>query len=563
MTGEKFSYDSGEMSTTLPIPLATVGPTGELLFSQTAADVRVAIPEGWVAATTEGDAVRVEVRLTVRAPNGEDDRRAFRQMLMQGRSVVMPSDVATACLGRLEGAVRGLSAGGGEAWLGGDESLVGPIRRAVAATAYVCGLEVMGEIAVVAEVPAYTLRRAEQRRREALSEAESRRMQSARQAAGLLQELRETQQTAADLLSRMTPEEGQAVLLAALGNEGADGGQGAALWCVAGGSLVGVRLGARAGEVADPVVLPLPGKMGPARSVFATGGELLIGARDGVWRVDRPAGNAMALAGVMELTDGPMAVEHGFSVVARGGDVIYAAHRQRGLVWWEPGSGWLPRGAIRPEPVGVPGMAPAARKGPPPLPGVGAVSVQATNAGVGAEMPRAGVFSALWALQDGGGVVAASDRLERIRPDGSREHLGLLTCRCLLLAEADGLLAGVGEDGVVRLYDPVTIRAVGEVGVGEAVTSAGTFGWAGGTRLLCATQSGGMVAVGVADPVVLRYASAHRGLREVAGGGGMVAAVSPDRMRLVIWHAWEPRRPAAEVHVGALVRGRIADVCVA
>lgn len=107
------------MSDTLPIPLATVGPDGELLFSQTAADVRVAIPEGWIAATTEGDAVRVEVRLTVRAPAGADDRRAFRQMLMQGRSVVMPSDVATACLCRLEGAVRGLPAAGGEAWLGG------------------------------------------------------------------------------------------------------------------------------------------------------------------------------------------------------------------------------------------------------------------------------------------------------------------------------------------------------------------------------------------------------------------------------------------------------------
>jgi hypothetical protein len=40
----------------------------------------------------------------------------------------------------------------------------------------------------------------------------------------------------------------------------------------------------------------------------------------------------------------------------------------------------------------------------------------------------------------------------------------------------------------------------------------------------------------------------------------MVAAVSPDRQRLVLWNSWEGRQPAAELFLAALARHRIADI---
>jgi hypothetical protein len=62
------------------------------------------------------------------------------------------------------------------------------------------------------------------------------------------------------------------------------------------------------------------------------------------------------------------------------------------------------------------------------------------------------------------------------------------------------------------------------------------------------------------DEVVTQYASAHRGLRMVAGAGDRVAAVSADRQRLVIWAAWDGRKPAGDLNLYGIARHRIADI---
>ena len=69
-----------------------------------------------------------------------------------------------------------------------------------------------------------------------------------------------------------------------------------------------------------------------------------------------------------------------------------------------------------------------------------------------------------------------------------------------------------------------------------------------------------MLCVGADDPLVTTYASAHRGLRGRDGSADLVAGVSADRHRLVLWNSWDGRQPAAEVYVTALTHHRIADV---
>jgi hypothetical protein len=62
------------------------------------------------------------------------------------------------------------------------------------------------------------------------------------------------------------------------------------------------------------------------------------------------------------------------------------------------------------------------------------------------------------------------------------------------------------------------------------------------------------------DDVVTQYASSYTGLRLTAAAADRVAAVTPDRQRLVLWSSWDGRTPAAELHIAAIARHRIADL---
>jgi hypothetical protein len=77
---------------------------------------------------------------------------------------------------------------------------------------------------------------------------------------------------------------------------------------------------------------------------------------------------------------------------------------------------------------------------------------------------------------------------------------------------------------------------------------------------LLAGEEGPVQCVGVDDPLVTHYASPYRGLRAVSATAEWIAAVSPDRQRLVLWNSWEGRQPAGEVFLTALARHRIADI---
>jgi hypothetical protein len=60
--------------------------------------------------------------------------------------------------------------------------------------------------------------------------------------------------------------------------------------------------------------------------------------------------------------------------------------------------------------------------------------------------------------------------------------------------------------------------------------------------------------------VVTSYLSHHRGLRVVTAAADLVAAVSSDRQRIVLWHSWEGKQPVAELSIAGLARHRVGDV---
>jgi hypothetical protein len=480
--------------------------------------------------SSDGFEVKGKARFVVRVAKGEE--RVVMQELMGGgtRPVLRTGEVAAAWEDRVRAAFEGKQKRMAQDWLAAADDIRANIAKAAGSAAYVCGLEIVGEVRLAVESPGWAAWCETERRRVDRERVEAQRVERARRMGEVISELRGKGVAGGETLAKLGADDGQAVLLAALGTEGGQVG-GARLWCASGTSVAELT---RAGSVR---AVELGAELGPVRSVFPDGDELLVGARDGVWVVR--GGERKAYR------DAPMVAEHGFSTVIRSGDFIVGSHRQRGVVWWRHAAAPVEGGAA------VPALPPEAHH------------PAADHHPAGFVRPAApwGPWTGL-ADRACGKVLAGGMGLEEMAVSGERRSLGSLGARCVLLAEVDGVLAAVCEDGVVRTFELADLRPVREVRVGEPITSAALMPWVGGTRILCATGSA-IVAVGVDDPVVVRYLSGHKGVKEVAGGKGVVVGISPDRMRAIIWDAWTPHTPAAEIHIGTTTRSRVSDVAIA
>jgi hypothetical protein len=118
----------------------------------------------------------------------------------------------------------------------------------------------------------------------------------------------------------------------------------------------------------------------------------------------------------------------------------------------------------------------------------------------------------------------------------------------------------VHDDGTVCGLDRTSLEVVCRQQTGTRVRAAGALPWLGSQRLLLAAGEGPVQCVGLDDPLVTQYASAHRGVRAVSGSADLVAAVSADRQRLILWDAWDGKQPTAEVFLTGVTRHRVADV---
>jgi hypothetical protein len=118
----------------------------------------------------------------------------------------------------------------------------------------------------------------------------------------------------------------------------------------------------------------------------------------------------------------------------------------------------------------------------------------------------------------------------------------------------------VHENGTVCTFDAASRQVACKDRRGLRLRAAGVLPWMGGVRLLLAPEDGPVQCVGTDDPLVTQYASGHRGLRVVTGSADLVAGVSADRQRLIIWNTWEGRQPLTEVYLTGITKHRVADV---
>ena len=60
--------------------------------------------------------------------------------------------------------------------------------------------------------------------------------------------------------------------------------------------------------------------------------------------------------------------------------------------------------------------------------------------------------------------------------------------------------------------------------------------------------------------MVTTYLSSHRGLRVVSAAADLVAAVSSDRQRVVLWNSWDGKKPLAELSIASAAKHRVGDI---
>ena len=467
---------------------------------------------------------------SVQALDEPAERAMLAETFLSDRDVLLSSDVATHFSTALrEAAARRVAGSDAEHWL--DESnrgaIVEVLRNAANPVAFASGVELLPPFDLTVESPTLQREQIEAMQRKLTERRAAGQAEHVQRAAELLRQFQSLREAAppglspGKILEQVSPADRGTMLETLLMASAGSSSQQQMLWAVAGPNLV--RIDARATPAAKCELIPLPTDLGPLRSVQAgDGSQLLAGAQSGVMVIDptRP-GEARRYAD-REITS-PL----GFNSVTVAGGMIWATHGEAGVVAWDiSGAADKPAFSLRPQ--------------------------------SSAEAPRNAVaLDDARVLYSAGGAVRIAD--------GSGNATGVATSVATVLfihVDANEILV-VRADGSVDHLDRATLALTNTTRHCGETTSAAALPWLGTTRLLLATADGPVCCVGSDDPLVTQYASAHRGLRAVAATGDVIAGLSADRQRIVLWKSWDGRQPAGEIHIAGVARHRAADVCFA
>ena len=512
-------------------------------------------------ASSDGHELRCTFTASVRALPDRTERRMLQELLLDGRTALFAEDVARHFFDALRGAAAKIAPRHeAKDWLESDgpqAELVEGLKAAAVPVAFACGLDVLPPFAVDLQSPSFERQRIRAMQQAVMEKEAAGQIEHFQRSAELLKQFHALREAAPSLsaghvLEQISPADRGEVMQSLLQAAGA--AAQATLWAVAGPFLLKVSAsGPIDGRTPPrPELHSLPTTLGPLRSVqeIEVDGRpiLLIGAQRGFFRVD-----ATDLSRLTAYCDATFESPLGFN------RVVYwprrqqycATHGEAGLVCWNAASPVAAARFIRSAALGIfPSMT---------APDLSAASMSMSLRSGGVPMgPRNLVrldddsllFSA------GGRLIVWDGQLARtIAETGPSEVIAIIPRdRNLFIVHEDGSVAEL--DAATRTLT-VLPRRMGKV------RAAAAMPWLGESRLLLACDEGPVQCIGPDDPLISQYYSAHRGLRVVAGSAALVAAVSPDRQRVLLWNSWDGRQPACELFLGALARHRVADIAIA
>jgi hypothetical protein len=493
--------------------------------------------------TSDGHELRAAFTCSARALPDPTERRMLEEVLLGARYSITDEDLAA----HFERALSAASAKSAEKhtaaeWSGDHVAgeMVEALRLAAAPVAFGCGVELLPPFDVDVQSPTYQRQRLQAMQQSLAEQQTAGRIEHVQRSAELLRQFDSIRAAAPDLspgrvLDQISPVDRGAVLQTLL-LASAKQRRAEQLWAVAGPYLV--RIETPAGTSPHPQLIPLPPTLGPLRSVamVEVDGQrrLAVGARSGFMLIDlnNPAEPEL-------YADASVESPLGFNqVVHWGRKGFVASHGDRGIVQWESGKTDAPASAIRP------GRFVA------PEPMITSESGSAHTAG-----PRnLRVLDDETLIFSAGGNLFSTDgqTVQPIPTDSNAEIVAILPDERQLVI--------VHEDGTIASLQPGSRSATCLARRASRIRAAGALPWLGTQRLLLAGADGAIQCLGVDDPLVTEYQSPHRSPRVLAGSSDLVAAVSADRQRLILWQTWDGRQPLTEVYLTGMTRHRVADI---
>lgn len=493
--------------------------------------------------TSDGHELHASFTCSARVLTDPAERRMFEEVLLTSRYALSDEDLARHFDPALRTAAgRSAEKHSAAEWIGGQyrDEMVEALRLAAAPVAFGCGVELLPPFLIDFQSPTFQKQRLRSMQQSLAEQQTAGQMEHVHRAAELLKEFQSIRESAPELspsrvLQQISPADRGAVLQTLL-LASAKQRQAERLWAVAGPYLVRIDL---QGGPARPQLFPLPPGLGPLRSISAADVDgkrvLLVGARTGFMLVDPDAPAEPRL-----YSDRGVESPLGFnSVVYWGPGYGFAAsHGDAGVVQWDSEQPDSPRASLRPDRFLV---------GEPMITSDSGSTHTAGPRNLRVLDQRTLAFNA-------GGKLFATD-LDRATPlptESPADIIALLPDeRQLIVVHEDGTVCGLDRSS--KAVSCISRR-------GARVRAAGALPWLGTSRLLLAGEDGPVDCVGFDDPLVSEYQSPHKGMRVLAGSTDLVAAVSADRQRLILWQSWDGRQPLTEVYLTGLTRHRIADI---
>lgn len=473
--------------------------------------------------TSDSHLIDVAFTCSVAALDRRGEREMFAETFLSHRASATSDDVAAHFASALKRAsLETVSSEAAEHWLVGAnaDALAKLVADAAKKLAFACGVELLPPFDLAVSSPSLEREKLEATGRKLSERRTAGQVAHVQQAAELLKQFETLRQampslTPGQLLDRVSPAD-RGSMLQSLLMASASAGH-AMLWAVAGPNLV--KIDPRSSP-AKMSIIPVPSDLGPLRSVQGAGGKLLVGAQAGVLVID-----PNDLASATLLRDPETKSQLGFNSAVMTGDIVWASHSEAGVVAWQMSQPDAPLKVFR--------DAPGAKN--------------------------------LVALDDAR-VIYSSElgvSVESLDAAGAGIHVPDALGVVQLIHVADARITIVGSSGQTAKLDRHALAITGTQRRSGEISGAGVLPWLGSTRLLLATCDGPVYCVGEDDSLVTQYASPHRGLRAIAACADVIAALSADRQRIVLWNSWQPDAPLAEIHIAATARHRAADLCFA
>jgi hypothetical protein len=500
--------------------------------------------------TADGHKLHCSFTCSVTALDEVSERRMLEEVFL-GRGFAVTTDAVAAHFAPALRAEAAKEAGHHTAaeWVEGD--LKQPMTDAVAAAAkgvaFSAGLEILPPFDVSFESPSFQSQKVEAMERTLAERRVAGQVEHFERASKLLKQFKELREAApelspADVLRQISPaDQGQMLqtLLLAAGKAQTT----ACLWAVAGNSLI--KIDGRA-TPATLELVAIPQTLGPLRSVQPARVDgkdlLLVGAQLGIIAIDPVTREAQ------EYADHSISSPLGFSKAVVWDGQVWGCHGDAGVVAWKIGEFSSPVSVIRPGEL-------RGADNPPPLP-----TAPSPMTSMSISTRTSGIRN-LTVLDENRLVLSVGHSLTIIGKDGGRSTMAMPHGAEVGALFIDGTrLVVVQDEGTVSLLDRLSLATISQQRRTGRVTAVAMLPWLGANRLLIASEEGPIYCVGLDDELVTTYLSSHRGLRALTASADLLAGVSSDRQRVVLWNSWEGKKPLAELSVVSAAKHRVGDI---